>query len=89
MAALAADPDVGQKSGRLFSSWRLAKEYDFTDIDGRRPDWGSFYLRKVREILDQEKPPDELDLFVVRSRFYQAELEPSAAVEATRLPGQP
>ena len=85
VAALAADPHVAQKSGRLFSSWALAKEYGFTDVDGRRPDWGSFYLRKVREILDQEKPPDDLDRFVVRSRLYQAKLDPSAAEEAARL----
>ena len=85
VAALAADPDVAQKSGRLFSSWGLAKEYGFTDIDGRRPDWGSFFLRNVREILERETPPDEMDLFVIRSRLYQAELDPSAAGEAARL----
>ena len=85
VAALAADPDVGKKSGRLFSSWALAKEYGFTDVDGRRPDWGSFFLTKVREILDKETPPDDLDRFVIRSRLYQAELDPSAAEDATRL----
>ena len=85
VAALAADPHVAQKSGRLFSSWALAKEYGFTDTDGRRPDWGSFFLRNVREILEREKPPDEMDLFVIRSRLYQAELDPSAAGEAARL----
>ena len=85
VAALAADPHVAQKSGRLFSSWALAKEYGFTDIDGRRPDWGSFFLRNVREILERETPPDEMDLFVIRSRLYQAELDPSAAEEAARL----
>ena len=85
VAALAADPQVKQKAGRLFSSWGLAKEYGFTDVDGRQPHWGSFFLRKVREILDQEKPPDEMDLFVIRSRLYQAELDPSAAQEAARL----
>ena len=85
VAALAADPQVKQKAGRLFSSWGLAKEYGFTDLDGRQPHWGSFFLRNVREILEQEKPPDEMDLFVVRSRLYQAELDPSAAEEAARL----
>ena len=85
VAALAADPQVKEKSGRLFSSWGLAKEYSFTDIDGRRPDWGSFFLRKVREILAKETPPDDVDRFVVRSRLYQAELDPSAAAEVPRL----
>ncbi len=85
IAALAADPDVAKKSGGLFSSWGLAKEYGFTDIDGRRPDWGSFFLRKVQGIVNRDAPPDEMDLFVVRSRLYQAELDPAAAGEAERL----
>ena len=37
VAALAADPKVSKKSGRVFSSWGLAKEYGFTDIDGKQP----------------------------------------------------
>lgn len=39
VAALAADPRIMARSGRLFSSWELAREYGFTDLDGRRPDW--------------------------------------------------
>ena len=85
IAALAADPNVVAKSGGLFSSWGLAKEYGFTDLDGRRPDWGSFFPRKVQGILERDTPPDEMDLFVVRSRLYQAELDPSAAEETERL----
>ena len=85
IAALAADPNVAAKSGGLFSSWGLAKEYGFTDVDGRRPDWGTFFLRKVRGILERDAPPDEMDVFVVRSRLYQAELDPSAGDEAERL----
>ena len=85
IAALAGDPSVAAKSGGLFSSWGLAKEYGFTDLDGRRPDWGSFFLRKVRAILDRDTPPDEMDMLVVRSRLYQAELDPSAFEEAERL----
>ncbi|MCZ0936304.1 MAG: SDR family oxidoreductase [Gemmatimonadetes bacterium] len=85
IAALAADPDVAAKSGGLFSSWTLAKEYGFTDLDGRRPDWGTFFLKKVGEILERDAPPDEMDVFVIRSRLYQAELDPSASEEADRL----
>jgi NAD(P)-dependent dehydrogenase (short-subunit alcohol dehydrogenase family) len=39
VAALAADPQVARKSGRVFSSWGLAQEYGFTDVDGRQPNW--------------------------------------------------
>ncbi len=85
IAALAADPDVAAKDGGLFSSWGLAKEYGFTDVDGRRPHWGSFFRRKVRAIVDRDTSPNDFDVFVVRSRLYQAELDPSASEEAERL----
>ena len=86
-AALAADPDVAARNGGLFSSWGLAKEYGFTDVDGRRPDWGTFFPRKVREIIERGTPPSEkdMDLFVVRTRLHQLEGDPAAADEAARL----
>lgn len=40
VAALAADPKVMDRTGMLWSSWELARDYKFTDYDGRRPDWG-------------------------------------------------
>lgn len=39
-AALAADPDVFAKTGRVFSSWDLSDEYGFTDRNGATPHWG-------------------------------------------------
>jgi NAD(P)-dependent dehydrogenase (short-subunit alcohol dehydrogenase family) len=39
VAALASDPKVSNKSGRVFSSWDLAEEYGFTDADGSQPNW--------------------------------------------------
>ena len=81
MVALAGDPNVGAKSGGLFSTWTLSKEYSLTDVDGRRPDWGTFFPRKVQEIVDGDEPT-ETDLFIVRTRLYQAELDPAAAEEA-------
>jgi NAD(P)-dependent dehydrogenase (short-subunit alcohol dehydrogenase family) len=43
VAALASDPQVSRKSGRVFSSWELASEYGFTDVDGRSPNWGKYF----------------------------------------------
>jgi len=43
IAALAADPGVFKKSGRVLASWDLAEEYGFTDADGRRPHWGKHF----------------------------------------------
>jgi len=37
IAALAGDPKVMKKSGRVFNSAELAREYGFVDIDGRSP----------------------------------------------------
>jgi NAD(P)-dependent dehydrogenase (short-subunit alcohol dehydrogenase family) len=38
VAALAADPRVFEKSGGLYTSVDLAREYGFTDVDGALPD---------------------------------------------------
>ena len=37
VAALAADPDVAKKKGRVFASWNLGEEYGVNDADGTRP----------------------------------------------------
>jgi NAD(P)-dependent dehydrogenase (short-subunit alcohol dehydrogenase family) len=49
VATLAADPNVADKSGKLFSSWNLAVEYDFSDIDGRQPHWGNYFAEHVEK----------------------------------------
>lgn len=40
IAALAADPNVHARTGMLFGSWELGRDYGLSDYDGRRPDWG-------------------------------------------------
>jgi NAD(P)-dependent dehydrogenase (short-subunit alcohol dehydrogenase family) len=47
VAALAADPDVARKAGGVYSSWGLARDYGFTDMDGRRPDWGAYFAEHI------------------------------------------
>ena len=81
VAALAADPNVASKTGGLYASWTLAKEYGFTDLDGRQPDWGSFFQTRVREIIERDGAPDEMSLFYVRARMHQVELDPAAKEE--------
>ena len=53
IAALAADPKVFEKSGRTFSSWTLAREYAFTDSDGRRPDFGKYFEEKGGDFFEE------------------------------------
>jgi NAD(P)-dependent dehydrogenase (short-subunit alcohol dehydrogenase family) len=56
VAALAHDERVLERSGQLLSSWELAREYGFTDADGRRPDWGAI------DIDFSATPPGLLEL---------------------------
>ena len=60
VAALAADPEVGRRSGGVFSSWGLAREYGFDDADGSRPDWGKHfeetYGRRLETFADAVDP---------------------------------
>ncbi len=46
VVALASDPKAMEKTGRVFSSWGLAREYKFTDTDGTRPDWGRYATKR-------------------------------------------
>ena len=46
VVALATDPQVKKKTGRVFSSWALASEYGFTDLDGTQPHWGNYARKK-------------------------------------------
>jgi NAD(P)-dependent dehydrogenase (short-subunit alcohol dehydrogenase family) len=55
IAALAADPNIMKKSGRVFSSWGLSEEYDFCDADGGHPHWGRYFKGKYGDCL---KPCD-------------------------------
>lgn len=54
VASLAADPDVGRKSGGLYSSWTLSHEYGFTDVDGARPHWGRYLARNFPQFAGSE-----------------------------------
>jgi hypothetical protein len=57
VAALAADPNVMNRTGMLYSSWELGRDYHFTDYDGQRPDWG-------RHAIDFSMfPPSFVDYF--------------------------
>jgi NAD(P)-dependent dehydrogenase (short-subunit alcohol dehydrogenase family) len=48
VAAMSADPNLRKKSGRVFSSWAMARECGFTDLDGTRSDWGRYARKKYR-----------------------------------------
>ncbi len=56
VAALAADPDVLERTGRVFASWTLAREFGFDDEDGRRPDWGAYFQKTFGDVF---QPADD------------------------------
>jgi NAD(P)-dependent dehydrogenase (short-subunit alcohol dehydrogenase family) len=48
VAALAADPRVAQKAGRVFGTWDLGPEYGITDADGSRPDIREWIVKHMK-----------------------------------------
>jgi len=58
VAALAADARMIERTGQLWSSWELSRDYKFTDADGTRPDWGA-----KAELDFSMFPPSFLDMY--------------------------
>ncbi len=85
VAALAADPDVSARSGGVFGSWTLAREYEFDDVDGRRPDWGGHFERTVAELLERGGPLDATEKMILSARGHQLDFDPDRSEEAARI----
>jgi NAD(P)-dependent dehydrogenase (short-subunit alcohol dehydrogenase family) len=77
VAALAADPKVILKTGKVLSSWELADEYGFTDVDGERPHWERFCAPKLDERWTKIVQK-------VRAEFKKRGLAPAAFIEDDR-----
>jgi NAD(P)-dependent dehydrogenase (short-subunit alcohol dehydrogenase family) len=85
VAALAADPNVRAKAGRVWASWTLAKEYGFSDIDGRQPDFSTYFDGVVKGIVERGGPADADERFLLLVRYYQIQLDPTREAEAARV----
>ena len=59
VAALAADPNVLAKSGGIFSSYTLSREYDFTDVDGTQPNIYAVLSSFFAKAAEQPRPAYE------------------------------
>lgn len=55
IVALATDPKIHAKHGQTFSTWTLSEEYDFEDVDGRRPHWGRFFAKMQAQQQQQQQ----------------------------------
>jgi NAD(P)-dependent dehydrogenase (short-subunit alcohol dehydrogenase family) len=53
VAALAADPKVLRKSGKVFGSWTLAEVYNLTDADGRKPQFTKWAEENMPDFLKE------------------------------------
>ncbi|MBX9721298.1 MAG: SDR family NAD(P)-dependent oxidoreductase, partial [Candidatus Obscuribacterales bacterium] len=85
VAALAADPNVKEKAGKVWASWTLAKEYNFTDIDGRQPDFPAFFDLSVKQMIDKGGPANEQERMLLLARYHQIHLDPRRSQYAKQL----
>ncbi|MEO8084850.1 MAG: SDR family oxidoreductase [Ardenticatenales bacterium] len=85
VAALAADAGVGARSGGLYASWTLAKEYGFDDVDGRRPDWGRDFKAAIGVVVDRPGALEAGERELLQVRLWQVERDAGAVEEAGRL----
>jgi NAD(P)-dependent dehydrogenase (short-subunit alcohol dehydrogenase family) len=76
VVALAADPQVRQKAGLIHFASDLAREYGFTDVDGRVPNFPRLFDEKVRQ-LASAAPLDEASRFFVWARYWQIHQDPA------------
>jgi NAD(P)-dependent dehydrogenase (short-subunit alcohol dehydrogenase family) len=59
VAALAADPNVAKKNGRVFASWDLAEEYGVNDADGTRPHFVRWLKENMPEVAAGWRKADD------------------------------
>lgn len=76
VVALAADPEVRRRAGLVHFAADLAREYGFTDVDGRLPDFPRLFDARVTEIASSP-PMDDEGRFLVWSRYCQIHQDPA------------
>jgi NAD(P)-dependent dehydrogenase (short-subunit alcohol dehydrogenase family) len=86
VAALAADPQVKRKAGLIHFAADLAREYGFTDVDGRRPNFPAMFDANV-QALASNSPLDEHGRFLVLARYWQIHQDPARRDLAVLLAG--
>ena len=86
VAALAADPGVKRKAGLIHFASDLAREYGFTDVDGRTPDFPTMFDANVRA-LAANPPLDEQGRFLATARYWQIHQDPARRDLAVLLAG--
>jgi NAD(P)-dependent dehydrogenase (short-subunit alcohol dehydrogenase family) len=83
-AALAGDPLVKKKAGLIWFASDLAREYGFTDVDGRTPDFPRMFDAQALAMASK-RPLEDQDRFLMWARYWQIHLDPSGRDLAVRL----
>lgn len=84
VVALASDPQVKRKAGlKLFAS-DLAREYGFTDVDGRCPHFPRMFDGRVEEIATKSTMDDH-ERFLLLARYWQIHQDPDRRELAVKL----
>ncbi|HET6703318.1 MAG TPA: hypothetical protein VFH14_15995, partial [Gemmatimonadaceae bacterium] len=83
---------VMARSGDVYSSWELARDYGFTDADGSRPDWGEHLAAVVVPEMawvraGLERHLRQLERHVRRTRRYLGESDDRHSVETRETAG--
>ena len=84
VAALAADPQVRLKAGVIHFASDLAREYGFTDVDGRVPDFPRMFDANVAQIA-AAGPTDDLERYFLWARYCQIHRDPARRPLALQL----
>ncbi len=76
VVALAADPQVGRKAGMVHFAADLARDYGFTDVDGRTPDFPRMFDAAARAMAEAPSR-DEDSRFLLWARYCQIHQDPA------------
>ena len=84
VVALASDPDVGRKAGLIHFASDLAREYGFTDVDGRTPNFPQLFDARCEAMAAAPTLADQ-DRYLLWARYCQIHQDPAHRALATRL----
>jgi len=76
VVALASDPDVKRKAGLTWFASDLAREYGFTDVDGRMPDFPRMFDARVAAAAEAPSPDTE-SRYLMWARYSQIHRDPA------------
>ena len=80
---VAADPDVKRKAGLIHFAADLARDYGFTDVDGRVPDFPGMFDAQVKDMTAAEL--DDHGRYLMWARYCQIHHDPARRDLAVQL----